>query len=334
MTVTSLSPTEPDTSAQDSAPKGPTLRSRVLNVARLLVGALVLVAVVVAVQRNWGAVSGELARLSPRAVGGAFVLVLASPVLTLLGWRALLADLGGRLPLPASASVFFVGQLGKYLPGSVWSVAIQSDMGGRLGVPRRTLGVAGLLSLGLAVLTAAVVGLPALPLLLRRGAEDLSLAWFALPVILMVVVLWPPVLNALVSRALRLIRREPLPHRLGGRAILTCSAWFVLAWLSMAAAVWVLAGDLALDASSGQLALTTLSGYCLAAGLGMLSVIVPAGVGVRDGILGLLLVGQLPIGAATAVVVVHRFLSVLVDVLLALAAFLWGRGHHLIGERT
>lgn len=139
------------------------MRGRLLNGVRVVIGVLVVVAIIVALQRNWSDVSRELSTLSGGSVAGAFALALASPILTLFGWRALLVDLGVRLALPASASVFFVGQLGKYLPGSVWSVAIQSDMGGRLGVPRRTLGIAGLLNLALAVLTAALVGLPALP---------------------------------------------------------------------------------------------------------------------------------------------------------------------------
>lgn len=147
-------------------------RKRLLDGARIVVGLLVLVAIFAALQGNWDKVAPELARLSWLSLGGAFLLALVAPWLTLVGWRVLLADLGTPLPLPSSASVFFVGQLGKYLPGSVWSIAVQADMGGRLGVPRRTLGVAGLLNIALAALTGTLVGLPAVPLLLRRAPED------------------------------------------------------------------------------------------------------------------------------------------------------------------
>ncbi len=327
--------TDPVAEVPDDAlgQRAPSAKARLLSLIRVVVGFLVLAAISVALQRNWAEVSSELSRLSGAAFGGALALAVASPILTLLGWRALLVDLGARLSLPASASVFLVGQLGKYVPGSVWSVAIQSDMGGRLGVPRRTLGVAGLLSIALAVLTAAVLGLPAVPLLVRTGSDSLSFAGVALAVLLLLVLIWPPVLNALITRGLRLLRREPLPHPLGGRAIVTCVGWFVLAWLSMGGALWVLAADIAPTATVAQLVLTALSGYCLAAALGMLSVVVPAGVGVRDGLLALLLLGLMPVGAATAVVVVHRFVSLLGDLLTAAAGFAWARSHHLIGAR-
>jgi hypothetical protein len=41
-------------------------------------------------------------------------------------WQTILADLGSRLRLTVAARIFFVGQLGKYLPGSVWPVVMQT----------------------------------------------------------------------------------------------------------------------------------------------------------------------------------------------------------------
>ena len=66
----------------------------------------------------------------------------------------------------------------------------------------------------------------------------------------------------------------------------------------------------------------------------MFSILVPAGVGVRDGVLALLLLTLMPLPAATAVVVVARFLAVLADLVLAGAAWAWGRRHHLLGSSS
>ena len=94
--------------------------------------------------------------------------------LTMLGWRIILRDLGSDLHLAQGSGVYFVGQLGKYLPGSLWSVLVQADIASHLKVPRRRTAVAGLLALGLSLLTGVLVGLPAASFLLRRDADAFS----------------------------------------------------------------------------------------------------------------------------------------------------------------
>ena len=309
-------------------------RKRVLDAVRIGLLLVILVGVGVALWRNWDAVSQELGKMSWPVVVGAFVLTLGAPVLTLMGWRVLLADLGTRLPAAPAASVFFVGQLGKYVPGSVWTVLAQAEMGARLEVPRRRMGVVGLLSIGLAVLTGSVIGIPAVPRLLAREEQAFSWWWVVIAVVLGAVLLWPRLLNAAIVRGLRLLRRDLLDHELSGRAVLVTAAWFVGAWVSTGLATFVLARSVAPDAPVGDLLVTSVSGFALASAAGMFSVLVPAGAGVRDGVLALVLVTLMPLSAATAVVVVARFLAILTDVLVAALGWTWGRRHHLVGSAS
>lgn len=308
-------------------------RKRLFDLVRIVVALLVLVAVVVAVWRNWTDVSAHLSEVPGGVLVGAFVLALLAPVFSQLGWRVLLADLGTRLPLPAGASVFFVGQLGKYLPGSVWSVVAQADMGSRLGVPRRRMGVVGLLSILLSVITGAIVGIPAVPLLVARSGEVTSLWWFA-PAVVLLLLLWPRLLNWGIATLLRLLRRDPLEHSLTAPAIVLTSLWFVLAWLSAGLSVLVLAHAMSPATPVRDLVVTSICGFALASAIGMFSVFVPAGVGVRDGVLALLLGALMPFSAAIAVVVVSRFFTVVADVVVAAVGWGWARSHHLLGSRA
>jgi len=307
-------------------------RARTLNALRIGLLVVIVAACVIALWANWQEVSGQLRKLSVPVVLGAFVLVALAPVLTLMGWRVLLEDLGTHLALPPASSVFLVGQLGKYLPGSVWTVVAQAEMGAKLAVPRRRMAVVGILSIGLAVLTGCLLGIPAVqPLLASRG-DAFSWWWVAIAVALGCVLLWPRLLNAVIARGLRLLRREPLEHDLSGRAVALASAWFVAAWVSTGLGTFVLARSMAPDAPLGPLLVTCVGGFALASAAGMFSILVPAGVGVRDGVLALLLVTLMPLPAAAAVVVVARFFAVLADLLLAGFAWVWGRRHHLLGS--
>lgn len=310
-------------------------RKRLLDVLRIGFLLLILVVVAIALWSNWAEVRDDLRRLGPVTLLVATGLALLSPFFTVLGWRVLMADLGSRLHIAPASGVFFVGQLGKYLPGSVWSVVVQTDMAARLGVPRRRTAVVGLLCIAVSALTGMIAGLPALPVLLTRG--DAVIPWWSLLLIIGVlgVLLWPPLLNWGIRTLLRLLGRDPLEHDLTHVAVGLSSLWFTSSWLTGGLAVWVMARNVAPeDADASRLLLVAVSGYLLAAGIGMFSIVVPAGVGVRDGVLALLLATQMPFSAATAVVVVARFLTVLADVVWAAVGWLWARSHHLLPSTT
>ena len=306
-------------------------RRHLLDVVRIVVALLVLAAVSWALWKNWDAVAGNLRRIDGPTLALSFACALASPPLTVLGWRALLADLGTRLTMPASASIFLVGQLGKYLPGSVWSVVVQTDMGARLGVPRKRMGVVGLLTIALAALSGAIVGIPAVPLLLARSEEHVSPWWLLLAVPFVALALWPRAINWGIGRGLRMLRREPLEHALGWRALTLSVLAFVAAWVMVGLSAWVLARELAPGADHLPLFIASVCGFSLASSAGMFSIFVPAGVGVRDGVLAFLLVALMPLPAATAIVVIVRFWTIITDVVCALSGWLWGRTHHLLG---
>ena len=309
-------------------------RHRVLNALRIALALLVVAAVGLAVARNWVAVSADLRKIDAGSLLLAAGLVSLAPIFTLLGWRCILADLGSPLHLAPAGGIFFVGQLGKYVPGSVWSIVAQAEMGTRLDIPRRRSAVVGLITLGVAAVCGLVVGLPALPALFHRD-DTASLVWallLALP--LFAVLLWPRLLNGGIAVGLRLLRRERLEHRLSGRAVLETAGYFIAAWVASGLHAWVLVSAVGESTvSPGRLAVVSICGFALASTLAMFTVILPAGVGVREGLLVLLLAPVTSPSAATAVVVLSRFLTVVSDVVFALAGWAWARSHHLLTSR-
>ncbi|KRE57128.1 lysylphosphatidylglycerol synthase transmembrane domain-containing protein [Phycicoccus sp. Soil748] len=308
-------------------------RARVSTVLRIVLALLVVAAVAVAVARNWADVSADIDKVE----GGTFVLAAAlaciPPVLTMLGWRVLLAELGSPLHVAPSGGVFFVGQLGKYLPGAVWSIVAQAEMGARLHIPRRRSAVVAFLSVAIAAICGLIVGLPAVPLLIT-GSDSSTAGWLALVAVpVLAVAFYPPLLNWGVATVLRVLRREPLERQLSGRAIAKASGLFVLTWICSGLHALVLLRATGATADVSGLLVATLCGFALASSLAMFSVVLPAGVGVREGLLVLMLAPVSSTSAATAVVVLSRFLTVLADVLFALLGWAYARRHHLLTSR-
>ena len=307
-------------------------RKRVLTIARVASAVIVRAAVVWAVAKNWTEVSAQLDKISWPVFALSSLAAAVGTWLTMLGWRVILRDLGSDLHLAPSSGVYFVGQLGKYLPGSLWSVLVQADIASHLKVPRRRTAVTGLLALGLSLLTGLLVGLPATSFLLRRDSDGFSW-WVLLAIPLVVVLCWPRLLNAIITLMLRTLRREPLEHDLSGRAVLTSVGIFVLVWLAFGVHTLLLAQAVAGDAPHPDLTRAAMCGYALSVSLGMLTIVLPAGLGAREGLLTIILSVAIPAPAAAAVAIVSRFIVTIIDVLAALGGWLYARTHHLVSER-
>ena len=75
-----------------------------------------------------------------------------------------------------------------------------------------------------------------------------------------------------------------------------------------------------------------MTGYALSVSLGMLTIVLPAGLGAREGLLTLILSTAMPTPAAAAVAIMSRFIVTIVDVVAALGGWLYARSHHLVTE--
>src|SRR4051812_17757036 len=161
--------------------------------------------------------------------------VLAGLFFSALAWRALLADLGQHVPVMGAVRVFFVGQLGKYLPGSVWPVVAQMQMGKQYGLARRPVGTVALIVMVLNVATGLLVAVVLLPFTSPHALRQSGWAVALLPIGL--ALLHPRVLNPVINKAFRLARREPLEQPLSLRGIAVATGWALLMWASYGAQV-------------------------------------------------------------------------------------------------
>ena len=284
---------------------------------RVLVVAAFACAAVWVLASRWQEVQPLLGRLSVWSVSASLVAVLAGIFGTFLCWRALLADLGSPLPVPGAMRVFFVGQLGKYLPGSLWPVLAQMELGRDYKVPPRAAGAAVAAFLVVVVGTGLVIAVPSLPLLADGAARTYWWTLVALPVA--VVVATPPVLNRLLGVALRLARRPDLPRPLTLGGIARGAGWALLSWTAYGVHVWVLALQLG-AVPTPRLLLVTSGAFAAAWTIGFLVVIAPAGAGVRDGALILLLGGVLSAPQATVIAVLSRLMFTVGDLAWCLPA--------------
>jgi len=300
----------------------------------VLGGAFFVVAVALLV---WSVVDRreELAEASTRlgaaTVALSLALACAGLVAQMLSWRSLLAATGEAPPLAAAARIYFHGQLGKYVPGSVWAVVAQAELGRAHRVTRARSAVVALGALAVLLVvggTVAVVGLAA------GSPGSLSRYWWAVAVVpLGVVGLLPPVFNRLVALALRLTRRGDQVVRVSGAGLARSAGWALVMWALFGLHAALLVRDLAPGADAQAVVLGT-GAFALAWVVGFLVVVAPAGTGPREAALVLALAPLLGSADALLVALVSRVLMVLADAAAAGVAALAGRRRATTGERA
>jgi hypothetical protein len=288
----------------------------------LLIGiALLLCAVVIVNKRH--EVSSALRQLDPGIVVLAFIPVIAATTMMMLSWRVLLADLGSPLPIHASARVFFLSQLGKYIPGSVWPLLAQVELGREHGVAGRRSGVVGVVAMVVSLLAGLVVAAVTLPLFSLNATRHYWWVFLAVPVLL--AGLHPRLFNPMLARIFRLVRREPPDTSLTARGLIQSLTWSVAGWVCYGLQLWLLVRDLGVsDARAVPLAIGS---FALAWAVGFVIIIAPAGAGAREAALVIGLAPVLKPGAALLVALISRMLLTAADLLLALTAVLSARRH-------
>jgi uncharacterized membrane protein YbhN (UPF0104 family) len=291
-----------------------TQKSRRLLVLKVILGLLALGFLIAALTRQWGDVRSELAELHWWSIAGSFAAVCVGMVGSMLSYRALLADLGSPLPVRVVARVFFLSQLGKYVPGSVWALVAQTELARERGVPRSRSAAAVLTSIALSIAIGSLIALGTLPLV--AGADG-RLWWLLLVAPVALVTLSPSLVTWLINRVLVLVRREPLEHPLSRPGVAKAVGWLLLMWVGLGTPVLLLGLDLGGDLA--ELWPAALGGFAAAWVAGFVVFVAPAGVGPREYVLVVVLQAVLPGGAAAALglSVVVRLVMTAADLVLA-----------------
>lgn len=294
--------------------------TRALSWAGVVVGVLASVLIVRELATSWPEVEVALRGATWSWLAVAAVLASLGMVTVASIWGSVLRLLGVT---PAGRWVvagYFVGEIGKYVPGGIWPVLGRGEFARRRGVPAQHAYGSVALSLAMLYLAATLTLVGLLPFAFGGG---LSSSWFlfllGLPVGLMV--LHPHVLARLAQVVSRLTGREigvPVP---AWRASLLLILRYTPCWLLIGTATWALARSIAPDASWPRMVFAASLSWLA----GFVAVPVPAGAGVREA--AFLAACGLPTGLAVTTAVGARILFVLVDAVGAAlgAVFLYRR---------
>ncbi len=256
----------------------------------------------------------ELAATIDRAEPGWLIVALVVGIcgLTVIGWswQALVLHLGGRLGFASALRGYFVGQLGKYVPGGVWAVVGRGEWARRDGVTGPVAYASTILSMVTAYVAGSLMAGMAL-LMVGELPSSSTGRWIIAGVVLLgplgLLGLHPRILEWLASWARRLSGRQLALQVLPWHVTAAIVGRQLLAWLGIGTATWLVSIGLGAQLGFQQVLLAT----CVSWVAGFLFLPVPGGIGIREAAFVAVL-GPDPVVATVALVA--RLVFVLADV--------------------
>ena len=249
------------------------------RIVQVALAAIVIVLVVRKIAEQWGAVKLALDQARPNwlALAASGVVVLTTYCVLIETWRVLLRGWQHEIPFLDAARIWTVSNLGKYLPGKVWSITA-------LVVMTREYGVSAAEGTAASVLVTLVNTLVGFVVAIVAGASLLNLSPAAVVVIAVIavaVLASPSALPRLGLLAGKVFGRQIVLRPIAHRVILLAGALTAIAWLMYGVAFWLFTIGV-LGCAPGALRdyVAVFAGSYL---IGFIAIFVPAGAGVREG---------------------------------------------------
>jgi hypothetical protein len=302
--------------------------------ASTAIGALLATVAVVfvtrALVREWDEVSESLSDASPGWIAVGAVVAAAGMTAIAFPWRRALRMLGADMPWGQVVARYYLGEIGKYVPGGVWPVLGRGELARRAGVGRSTAYTSVALSLITLYLAAMFLALVGVPAMVADDDGSSGYVWVLLLLPLGLIGLHHAVLERVRALAEKLLRRPIATTIPRWRDTLTLVVAYVPSWLLIGTATWALARALGQDASWIDVAPAAILSWIV----GFILVPVPGGVGVREAAFVAAVGGSMDAGVAAAVAVLARAVFVAVDATSALIASAWLARHRTPGAEA
>ena len=235
------------------------------------------------ISRQWGALTAVAhnAVLQWGWITLSAVMVLAVHAMLIQTWRILLAGWGSDLRFGAAIRIWTISNLGKYLPGKVWSI-------GAMGVLAQREGVSGVSAAGAALLNALLNLGAGFGVIAIAGASEMDRVapWLRTASVVFSVgfvvgvALLPRLLPPLLLRVSTWRGLPPLERHLPARTLWLVTALHALSWIGYGLAFRAFAEGTS-PAIAGAPAMF-IAVYTASYLLGYLMIFAPGGIGVRE----------------------------------------------------
>lgn len=219
-----------------------------------------------------------------------------------LGWKWCVQRMSHKLETGQCESTWFISQVVKYVPGKVMLPLYRVIYGSRMGVEKSKILLSLMVELVLMTISASMVFLAFSPFLSASVSNLYSLPLLVVCCGAGFLVIHPKVMNFGVNLALKIVKRDPVLIDFPYVFLLGLLGWFTLGWIVYGfASIFNVLAVAPAWVGQPEFYLITTALFALSWILGFLSFLTPGGIGVREFILGAMLIPYMAPGAMESI---------------------------------
>jgi glycosyltransferase 2 family protein len=275
-----------------------------------------------AFQRNWASVRAHEFLIDPAFLAGSLLAAVVPCLLATFGWYTAMNSLSrSKISFRQSIAAVNASSLTKYIPGKVWSYALQMYWLDGLGFSKALIVYVNLVNLLISMAASVMLGL--LCLLFSSSSFPFQLVLAVLLGLFFLdacsVIFSRAILNRLISLINSIFRRDFSYFEVKRSLLVKLHLIHLGAAVTSGLGVYLFCFAIGYRVDSSR-ALLVIASSLLSEVVGFLAIVVPGGLGVRESLMYAMLGGEATGSLSLVLPVASRMMNMLVDVLLGVVA--------------
>jgi len=232
-------------------------------------------------------------------------------------WAQLVREMHSKLPYWPAFRVFIVSEAARYVPGKIWQYVSRIYLAERYKIPPALTLTSALIELLMMMIASGALALANATSLVPQFDEEYR-PFFVVGLAIALVLIHPSLLK-LWSRLLsKILRQDWVPFDIRYSHLVVILAASVVTWIVAGVGFSLFVSSFTAEAHGHMMEMTAI--YAASWLVGLLAVVVPAGVGVREGAMTVLLAAIMPQPTAAVIAIATRLWITLLEFTLLVSA--------------
>ncbi len=227
-------------------------------------------------------------------------------------WQKIMCMLGSSISFTQSSWMISTTQIAKYLPGRIWYMIGRVYVGKKEKMSSKNLAVSMILETCLLIISSSIIFLFSVIVVGSYGLASLSICLILL--VIAIVILNPHILSRVVNFLLKILKKPNIKITISYSQILKLSIYFFGLWIAQIIGFYFLIN--AIYPMPISKIFTLSAAYTLSWMTGFVVIFAPGGLGVREGMMTLLLSSILPTPLAIAISFISRVWITLFEIVI------------------